>query len=83
MGRPMAWLDTEEDWKWMLGNWDYVLEGAGVESGARCFFAFSFGPFLGFWTAYDAARKRGCLCIPGGGQGSEQRLHSILEHSVE
>jgi len=83
MGEPMAWLDTEEDWNWMLGNWDRVLEGAGVQSGARCFFAFSFGPFLGFWTAYDAARKRGCLCIPGGGQGSEQRLHSILEHDVE
>jgi phenylacetate-CoA ligase len=83
MGKPMAWLDTEDDWNWMLGNWDRVLEGAGVESGARCYFAFSFGPFLGFWTAYDAARKRGCLCIPGGGQGSEQRLHSILEHDAE
>ena len=83
MGEPMAWLDTEEDWNWMLGNWDRVLEVAGVQSGARCFFAFSFGPFLGFWTAYDAARKRGCLCIPGGGQGSEQRLHSILEHDAE
>ena len=83
MGEPMAWLDTQEDWNWMLGNWDTVLEGAGVESGARCFFAFSFGPFLGFWTAYDAARKRGCLCIPGGGQGSEQRLRSILEHGAE
>jgi len=83
MGEPMAWLDTEDDWSWMLGNWDRVLEGAGIQSGNRCFFAFSFGPFLGFWTAYDAARKRGCLCIPGGGQGSEQRLHSILGHEVE
>lgn len=83
MGSPMAWLDTEEDWNWMLGNWDRVLEGAGVQPGDRCFFAFSFGPFLGFWTAYDAARKRGCFCIPGGGQGSEQRLHSILEHGAE
>lgn len=82
-GEPMAWLDTEEDWNWMLANWDRVLEGAGVQSGSRCFFAFSFGPFLGFWTAYDAARKRGCLCIPGGGQGSEQRLRSILAHNVE
>ena len=83
MGEPMAWLDTEDDWSWMLGNWDRVLEGAGVQSGNRCFFAFSFGPFLGFWTAYDAARERGCLCIPGGGQGSEQRLHLILGNEVE
>lgn len=83
MGDPMAWLDTEEDWNWMLANWDRVLDGAGVQAKNRCFFAFSFGPFLGFWTAYDAARKRGCLCIPGGGQGSEQRLHSILDYQVE
>ena len=32
MGEPMAWLDTAEDWNWMLGNWDRVLEGAGVQS---------------------------------------------------
>lgn len=48
MGDPMAWLDTEEDWNWMLTNWDRVLGGAGVQAGNRCFFAFSFGPFLGF-----------------------------------
>ena len=83
LGKPMAWLDTSEDWKWMLGNWDRVLQAAGVDRGHRCYFAFSFGPFLGFWTAYDAAQRRGCLCMPGGGQGSEQRIRSMLEHEVE
>ena len=42
----MAWLDTMDDWRWMLGNWDRVLEAAKVFQGDRCFFAFSFGPFL-------------------------------------
>ena len=28
-GKPMAWLDTMDDWNWMLGNWDRVLEAAG------------------------------------------------------
>ena len=74
----MAWLDTMDDWNWMLGNWDRVLEAAGVHPGARCFFAFSFGPFLGFWTAYEAATQRGCVCIPTGGQSTEQRLNGIL-----
>ena len=83
LGKPMAWLDTSEDWNWMLGNWDCVLQAAGVDRGSRCHFAFSFGPFLGFWTAYEAAQRRGCLCIPGGGQGSEQRIRSILEHGAE
>ena len=44
----MAWLDTMEDWKWMLGNWDRVLEAAGVHPGARCFFAFPSVRFLAF-----------------------------------
>ncbi len=82
-GEPMAWLDLPEDWDWMLGNWSLVLDSAGVESGARCHFAFSFGPFLGFWTAFEAASGRGCLCMPGGGMSSEQRLRSILEHKAE
>ncbi|MBP52564.1 MAG: hypothetical protein CMI27_05410 [Opitutae bacterium] len=83
LGKPMTWLDTTEDWDWMLANWDRVLEEAGIEPGAKCFFAFSFGPFLGFWTAYEAAQRRGCLCMPTGGQGSEQRLRSMVEHGAE
>ena len=83
LGKPMAWLDTMEDWRWMLGNWDRVLEGEGVQSGSRCYFAFSFGPFLGFWTAYEAASQRGCYCIPGGGQSTEQRLRAIIDHQAE
>ncbi len=83
LGEPMAWLDTPGDWQWMLENWNVVLKNAGVRKGAKCFFAFSFGPFLGFWTAYEAAMQRGCLCIPGGGQSSEQRLKIILEQEVE
>jgi phenylacetate-CoA ligase len=79
----MAWLDLPEDWDWMLGNWDRVLDAAGVKPGARCHFAFSFGPFLGFWTAFEAASRRGCLCMPGGGMSSEQRLRSILEQGAE
>lgn len=82
-GSPMTWMDTMEDWRWMLGNWDRVLEAAGVQPGSRCYFAFSFGPFLGFWTAYDAAAQRGCVCIPGGGQSTQSRLHAILEQQVD
>ncbi len=82
-GVSMAWLDTREDWKWMLGNWDLILQMAGVIPGSNCFFTFSFGPFLGFWTAYEAALHKGCLCIPGGGLSSESRLNTILRNQVE
>ena len=81
-GKPMHWLDTPESWQWMLDNWDRVFEAAGVASRDRIFFAFSFGPFLGFWTAFEAAARRGCLCIPGGGMSSLARLGVILENAV-
>ncbi len=81
-GKPMHWLDTPESWQWMLDNWDRVFAAAGVSSRDRVFFAFSFGPFLGFWTAFDSAARRGCLCIPGGGMSSLARLEAILENGV-
>jgi phenylacetate-CoA ligase len=48
----------------------------------RVFFAFGFGPFVGFWSAYDALRAVGALSIPGGSMSSEQRLHAIIENSA-
>lgn len=78
-GSPLRWLDTPESWEWMLGCWTRVYEAAGVRAGDRIFFAFSFGPFLGFWTAFDAARQMGCLAIPGGGMGSTARLRTMRE----
>jgi phenylacetate-CoA ligase len=82
-GEPSIWMDTEEDWQWMLNNWKEILQKAGVEAGSPCFFAFSFGPFLGFWTAYEAAVQIGCIAIPGGGQSTQARLRAILDNKVE
>ncbi|TWT77315.1 Phenylacetate-coenzyme A ligase [Posidoniimonas polymericola] len=76
-GRPMAVYDTQEDWEWWLEGWQYVLDAAGVESDDRAMLAFSFGPFVGFWSAFDALAARGVLTIPGGGMGSLTRLDLI------
>ena len=54
----------------MLDSWAAIYRLAGVQPGDRLFFPFSFGPFLGFWTAFDAASRYGCLCLPGGGMSS-------------
>lgn len=81
--RPLAILDTPESWDWMLENWIRIYRAAGVVPGQRAYFAFSFGPFLGFWTAFEAAAKLGCLCIPGGGLGTAARVRAILEHRAE
>lgn len=81
-GRPLRWLDTEESWQWWTRCWGSVYRAAGVGPGDRIFFAFGFGPFIGFWSAYDAARLIGAMAIPGGGMSSERRLHAILENAA-
>ena len=80
--RPLVILDTPESWDWMLGNWAAIFCASGLTPGERIYFAFSFGPFLGFWTAFDAAAKSGYLGIPGGGLGSAARLRAMIQHRV-
>jgi phenylacetate-CoA ligase len=75
----MRWLDTPESWDWVLDNWDRVFESAGVTRADRIFFAFSFGPFLGFWAAFEAATRMGCLVMPGGGMRSAARLQTMID----
>jgi phenylacetate-CoA ligase len=56
-----------------------VYRAAAVTSKDVAYFAFSFGPFLGFWLAFDAGERLGALCIPGGGLSTVGRLKTILE----
>ena len=76
-GRPLRWLDTTESWQWMLECWKAVYRAARVGPADRIFFPFSFGPFLGFWTAFDAGIQLGAHCVPAGGMTSETRLGLI------
>jgi phenylacetate-CoA ligase len=78
--RPLVILDTPESWEWMLGNWAAIYRAAGLTPGERIYFAFSFGPFLGFWTAFDSAARSGYLGIPGGGLGSAARVRAMIQH---
>jgi phenylacetate-CoA ligase len=79
-GRPLAVFDTAEDWQWWMDCWQYVLDSAGVTAADRAMLAFSFGPFIGFWSAHDALVARGALVIPGGGMNSRARLE-LLERT--
>lgn len=54
----------------------------GWSARERVFFAFSFGPFLGFWTAFEAAQQAGHFCLTGGGMSSVARLRMILDNAV-
>jgi phenylacetate-CoA ligase len=81
-GTPLRWLDTPESWGVMLDTWTEVLIAAGVEPADHVYFAFSFGPFIGFWLAFESAARLGCLCIPGGGLSSAGRLRAIIDNKV-
>jgi len=81
-GRPLRWLDTPQSWDWMLGCWQQMFARIGLVPEDRLGFAFSFGPFLGFWTAFEAAARAGYFCLPGGGLSSGARLRLLLENEA-
>ncbi|QDT66560.1 phenylacetate--CoA ligase family protein [Calycomorphotria hydatis] len=78
-GKPMRWLDTQVSWTWFCDCWAQIFRLCGVKDEDRFFFPFSFGPFIGFWAAFEGASRLGYLSIPGGGMSSEARLKLILE----
>lgn len=81
--RPLRWLDTAESWEWWRTTWaEHVYGNAGVTSRDRVFLAFSFGPFIGFWSAWGGAEHLGALCISGGAMTTEQRVAAIMELGV-
>jgi phenylacetate-CoA ligase len=78
--QALRWLDTAESWDWWLRIWaEHVYPAAGVTSSDRVFLAFSFGPFIGFWSAFGGAERIGALCISGGAMTSEQRVRNMLD----
>ena len=76
-GSPLRWIDTNESWQSMLESWKTVFRAARVAPGDRVFFPFSFGPFLGFWTSFEAGCQMGLHCVPGGGMTSSLRLSTM------
>src|SRR4029079_3574313 len=62
-GQPLRLLDTAESWDWWRECWQWVYRAAGVTAEDRIFFAFSFGPFIGFWSAFAGAERLRALCL--------------------
>ncbi|MBI4523577.1 MAG: phenylacetate--CoA ligase family protein [Deltaproteobacteria bacterium] len=81
-GRPIYWLDTDESWEWWGECWKTIFLAAGVRPEDRIYFAFSFGPFIGFWSGWEGARKVGALAISGGSQSTAQRLKAIIDYQA-
>lgn len=81
-GAPLRWLDTPESWARLLFSWEQLFGLMGLRPDDRLFFAFSFGPFLGFWAGFEGANRLGNLCLAGGGMSTTARLKMILDNAV-
>jgi phenylacetate-CoA ligase len=81
--RPLRWLDTAESWEWWERVWaEHVFPAARVGPADRILCAFSFGPFIGFWSAFCGAERMGAMAISGGAMTTEQRARAILDLGV-
>ena len=78
-GKPLLVLDTPQSWDWWCDCWDSVLEVCGLRHDDRAFFAFSYAPFIGFWSAHDAVARRGILSVSGGGAHTVRRLQLLRD----
>ena len=81
-GRPMVVRDTADDWQWWMRCWDRILDVAEVTDRDLALMAFSFGPFIGFWTANDALVRRETGVIPTGGLPSRRRVELLMQQPV-
>jgi phenylacetate-CoA ligase len=78
--RPLRWLDDGESWGWWRRVWArHVFRAAGVTAADRVFLAFSFGPFIGFWSAFGGAEELGALALSGGAMSTEQRVRTMVD----
>lgn len=80
--RPLRWLDTAASWNWLLDCWKLIFSAVGLRREDRLFFPFSFGPFIGFWGAFEGAARLGNFCLPGGGMSSTARLQCLFDHRI-
>lgn len=80
---PLRWLDTRESWTWILDCWDAIYDMASIGPAARLYFPFSFGPFIGFWAAFEASTRRGSFSLSGGGMSTAARLEAITLHGID
>lgn len=79
-GTPLRWWDTPESWAVFLANWRIQFDWMGITAADRLAFPFSFGPFIGFWAAFEAAAGCGIGVLPCGGMSTVARLRWLTEH---
>jgi phenylacetate-CoA ligase len=60
-------------------SWAYGYWALGIRPSDSFYFAFNWGNFAGFWSAYWGARRLGCRVISGGGLDTKGHIQAILD----
>ena len=81
-GRPLAFLDTARDWYGFYHSYARSLHAFGVRRTDMVMAAFSYGPWIGYWSGFYAAQDLGCLVYPVGGLSTEQRLDALRTYPI-
>ena len=81
-GRPLAFLDTREDWRGFYHSYARSLYAYGVRKTDMVMAAFSYGPWIGYWSGFYAAQDLGCLVFPVGGLSTDQRIDALLNYPI-
>ena len=81
-GRPLAFLDTKDDWYGFYHSYARSLHAFGVRREDMVMAAFSYGPWIGYWSGFYAAQDLGCLVFPAGGLSTDQRIDALLNYPI-
>jgi len=81
-GRPLAFLDTRDDWYGFYHSYARALHAFGVRRSDVVMAAFSYGPWIGYWSGFYAAQDLGCLVFPVGGLSTDQRIDALLTYPI-
>ncbi|MGH7325216.1 MAG: phenylacetate--CoA ligase family protein [Candidatus Rokuibacteriota bacterium] len=81
-GRPLAFLDTKDDWYGFYHSYARSLWAFGVRPPDMVMAAFSYGPWIGYWSGFYAAQDVGCLVYPAGGLSTEQRIDALRAYPI-
>src|SRR5262245_47551714 len=81
-GRPLAFLDTSDDWYGFYHSYARALHAFGVRREDFVMAAFSYGPWIGYWSGFHAAQDLGCLVFPVGGLSTDQRIDALLNYPI-
>jgi phenylacetate-CoA ligase len=81
-GRPLAFLDTADDWYGFYHSYARSLYAFGVRASDMVMAAFSYGPWIGYWSGFYAAQDLGACVFPAGGLSTEQRLDALRTYPI-